>query len=438
MPISLIILLMGLFILSAFFSSAETAFSSVNKIRLRNYADENKPGSKKALYVVENFDSALSTILVGNNIVNIAASSISAAVMTELFGASTGLVISTFGMTIIILVFGEILPKSLAKENADSYSLKISSVLFLLMKLLTPINFLFMKLKEGVSKIVSKNKDAVPLVTEEEIKVLVDISEEEGVINKNEKELLHRSLDFNEILVGEVLTHRLDMVAIEVNMPIEEITEILLTERYSRIPVYEDNIDNIIGFLSEREFFAELIKDKEVSIRDIIRDPMFVVKSMKISTLLPELQRTKSHMAIVLDEFGGTAGLITMEDILEELVGEIWDEHDEKTSIMTKIDENIYEFSAQFHLDDFAKILQVKEPESTYYNIGGWLFEKMARIPEKGEVITYENLKITILDVTNHRLHKIRVEKLPVKVKQKTKEEKSWRIRKKKENDQPE
>jgi len=411
-PIGLIIFLVVLIILSAFFSSAETAFSSVNKIRLRNYVSDNKAGSKKALYISENFDNALSTILVGNNIVNIAASSIAASVFTGLFGAGTGLVISTLGMTILILIFGEILPKSIAKENAESYSLKISGILFLLIKLLTPINFIFAKLKDVVSRSFSKN-ESTPSITEEEIKVMVDISEEEGVIDKEEKELVHRSLEFNDVIVGEVLTHRMDMIAVELNQPIEEIKNIFLTERFSRIPVYKDNVDNIIGILSEREFFSELIQHNDANVEALLRQPVFVVRSMKVATLLPELQRLKSHMAIVVDEFGGTSGLITLEDILEELVGEIWDEHDEKINVMTKLSETLYEFDAQFQLDDFADLLHVKMPESSSLSLGGWLFETLERIPKEGEGFQYENLFISAQEVDNHRVRKVRVEIFP-------------------------
>lgn len=412
-PIGLIIFLVVLIILSAFFSSAETAFSSVNKIRLRNYVSEKKAGSKKALDITENFDNALSTILIGNNIVNIAASSIAASVATGIFGAGTGLVVSTLVMTVLVLIFGEILPKSIAKENAESYSLKISGILFLLIKILTPFNFLFGKLKDFVSNTFSKNKEVTPSVTEEEIKVMVDISEEEGVINKDEKELVHRSLEFNEIMVGSILTHRMDMISIEVDQPMEEVKQIFLTERYSRIPVYKDNIDNIIGILSEREFFAELVQYGEVNIEKLLRKPVFVVKSMRIATLLPELQRLKSHMAIVVDEFGGTSGLITLEDILEELVGDIWDEHDEKINIMTKLSETLYELDAQFQLDDFSDLLHVPMPESSSLSIGGWIFETLERIPKQGEGFQYENLNITVHEVDNHRIRNVRVEIMP-------------------------
>lgn len=408
-PLELIILLGVLILLSAFFSSAETAFSSVNKIRLRNYASENRPGSRKALYISENFDNALSTILVGNNIVNIAAASISSKVAVDLFGANIGLIVSTFGMTLLILIFGEILPKSIAKEHAENYTLRISGILLLLIRLLTPVNFLFGKLKAAVSRTFTPKAGPVPSVTEEEIKVMVDISEEEGVMNKQEKELVHRSLDFNEIVVGEILTHRLDMVAVEIGQPIEEIKQVFLKERYSRVPVYQGSIDNIVGFLSERDFFAALIQGGAVDIEKLIRKPLLVTKSMKTAVLLPELQRTKSHMAIVVDEFGGTAGLVTLEDILEELVGEIWDEHDEKTSILTKLDDGGYLLDSVYGLDDFAQLFKLPVPDSHAHSIGGWIFERLERIPTEGESFVYEGYRITLAEVDNHRIRKVKV-----------------------------
>lgn len=408
LPLSTISLLVFLIFLSAFFSATETAFSSVNRIRLKNYSDENRRGSKKALFITENFDKALSTILVGNNIVNIAAASISAQVATELFGGNTGLVISTVVMTILILIFGEVLPKSFAKENAETFTLQISGILFFLMKILTPVTYLFVLLKIAASKLI-KSKDASPSVTEEELKVMIDLSEEEGVIDNQEKELVHRSLDFNDILVGEILTPRIDMVAVEVSQPIEEIRDMFLEERYSRVPVYEDNIDNIIGILSEREFLSSLVQKNEIVIKELIRDPIFVVRSMRISTLLPELQKNKTHMAIVIDEFGGTSGLITLEDMLEEIVGEIWDEHDEKIKTFTKIDDSNYEFNAELPLDEFVKLIDIDEPESTYYTLGGWVSESLERIPVVGEHFDYENVTLTILEVESRRIRKIGV-----------------------------
>jgi putative hemolysin len=408
-PLYSLVSLGVLILLSAFFSSAETAYSSVNKIRLKNFEGEGVRGSKKAVYIADNFDNALSTILIGNNIVNIAAASISASLAAKLVGGNAGLVISTFVMTIVILIFGEILPKSLAKENAEGWALTISGVLYILIKILTPINFLFLKLKELVSKLFSKD-DGMPSVTEEELKAMLDISQEEGVIDKEERELIHRSMDFDDIIASEVLTPRIDVKAVEVNQSIEEIKEMFFEERFSRIPVYEDHIDNIIGILSEKEFFTHLLKFGEVNIRELFREPMFVFESAKISSLLTKLQKDKVHMAIVVDEFGGTTGLITLEDILEEIVGEIWDEQDEKIHSMTKINEKMYKFDSQYQLDDFTELLNVPEPESSYHTLGGWVVESFEDIPTEGESFEYEHLKITVDEVDNRRVRTIKVD----------------------------
>ncbi len=410
-PFSSLILLASLIFLSAFFSSAETAFSSVNKIRLKNFVELGKRGSKKALHITENFDNALSTILIGNNIVNIAAASISAKLATDLFGGNTGLIISTIVMTILILIFGEILPKSLAKENSESYTLMISGILFLLIKILTPVNFFFIKLKVLVTKFFSNNEN-LPSVTEEEIKVMLNISEEEGVINKEERDLLHRSMDFDDILTSEVLTPRTDIVAVDVNQSMEEIKQVFFEERFSRIPVYENDIDNIIGILTEKEFFTHILKYNDANIRELIREPLFIFKSIKISTLLPRLQKNKVHMAVVLDEFGGTAGLLTLEDVLEELVGEIWDEQDEKIPIMTRISENDFKFEALFQLDDFVELMKISHPGSSYHTLGGWVIESFGTIPSKGDTFNYENLKITVEEIENRRIRKVRVERV--------------------------
>jgi putative hemolysin len=408
LPLSLFGLLLFLIILSAFFSSAETAFSSANKIRLKNYMEENRRGSKKALYITENLDAALLTVLVANNIVNIAAVSISAKVAIDTFGGNLGLFVSMIGMTILMIIFGEILPKSFAKEKAELLSLRYSNVVYVLIKLLAPITVLFALLKRKITNLFNRGI-TVPAVTEEEIKVMIDLSEEEGVIDNKEKELVHRSLDFDDILVGEIFTPRIDMVAVEVNQPIEKIRDIFLEEKYSRIPVYEDDIDNVIGILSESDFFSQLIQQKEINIRKLLRKPLFVLESMKISELLPELQKSKVHMAIVVDEFGGTSGLITLEDILEQIVGEIWDEHDEAVKTIHKIDEFQYEFNAELPLDEFCRIMKITEPESSSHTLGGWVFETFARIPNVGEKFNYESLTLTVRQVENRRIRKVLV-----------------------------
>ena len=404
LPLTMIGILFVFIILSAFFSSAETAFSSVNRIRIKNYADEKRRGAQKALWITENFDGALSTILIGNNIVNIASASISTKIATDLFGVQ-GVVYSTFFMTVLILIFGEILPKSVAKEFAEQYTLLIAPILVILIRLLTPLNWLFIRLKNWVKP--KKNNKTLPLITEDEIKVMVEMSEEEGVIDNHEAELVQRSLEFNDIYVREIQMPRMDMVTIDIAMTSKDILQLFMEERYSRIPVYEGNIDNIIGILSERDFLSQYIIDQDVKVRSLLREPYFIVPSMHISDLLPELQRQKNHMAIVVDEFGGTSGLITLEDILEELVGEIWDEHDEKTKMFVQITDNKYEFHAGIDLDEFAKILQIAEPESQSNSLGGWLYEKFQHIPKKGEQIQYKNIVLTILEVEARRIRKV-------------------------------
>lgn len=395
-------------VLTAFFSSVETAFSSANKIRLRNYVEENHRGSKRVNYIVENLDRVLLTALVANRIAGIVAVAFLVDIATTTLGERVGLIVAVIVMTVCLLIFGEILPKSIAKEHAESLSIRYAAIVYALMKLLSPITILFNAVRDRVVKWFTNGK-AVPAVTEEEIKVMIDLSEEEGIIDNKEKELIHRSLDFDEILVGEIFTPRSDMVAVEVNQPIGEIRDVFLKEKYSRIPVYEEDIDNVIGILSESDFFSELVQQKEINVRALLRKPLFVVESMKISDLLPEFQKSKVHMAIVVDEFGGTAGLITLEDIIEQIVGEIWDEHDEAVKIIQQIDENSYEFNAELPLDEFCEIMKIEAPESSSHTLGGWIFEMFERVPNVGETLHYGPLTLTVQQVENRRIRKVLV-----------------------------
>jgi putative hemolysin len=406
LPLSLLGWFFLCIVLASFFSSAETAFSSANKIRLKNYVEENHRGSKRVNYIMENLDRVLLTVLVANRIVSIVAVAFLVDIATMMLGERAGLVAAIIVMTVLLLIFGEILPKSIAKEHAESLSIRYAAIVYALMKLLSPITTLFNAIRERIAKWFT-NGTVVPAVTEEEIKVMIDLSEEEGIIDNKEKELIHRSLDFDEILVGEIFTPRSDMVAVEVNQPIEEIRDVFLEEKYSRIPVYEEDIDNVIGILSESDFFSELVQQKDVNIRALLRKPLFVVESMKISDLLPELQKSKVHMAIVIDEFGGTAGLITLEDIIEQIVGEIWDEHDEAVKNIQQIDENSYEFNAELPLDEFCEIMKIDAPESSSHTLGGWIFEKFERVPNVGETLHYGPLTLTVQQVENRRIRKV-------------------------------
>ncbi|KHF41724.1 hemolysin family protein [Halalkalibacter okhensis] len=408
-PSSLIALFIVLLGLSAFFSSAETAFSSVNKIRLRNYEEEGRLGAKKAVSIAENFDKTLSTLLVGNNLVNIAAATLSSQIAIQLFGPSLGVFISTFVVTILVLIFGEIIPKSLAKEYAEGYALKTSGILFLLIQVFYPVTWVFLQIKNLVSLFV-RNKESTPSVTEEEIKMLVQISEDEGVIGKNEKEMVHRSLEFDDIIVHEILKPRPDMIAVEVRQPISEIKDVFLKEHFSRIPVYEGSIDNIIGILSERDFLTAYIVDGEdIDLMSLLRQPLFVVESMKISSLLQELQKQKIHMAIVIDEFGGTSGLVTLEDLLEELVGEIWDEHDIRVNQVKQVGPSSYVIDADYSIDDFARFAKIDAPITSNHTLGGWLIEAFQRIPKEGEEFLYQNLRLIVEKAEEKRVRQIHV-----------------------------
>ncbi len=408
-PSGSIVLFVVLLLLSAFFSSSETAFSSAKQVRLRNYEAEKRKGARKAVYIVEHFDQALSTILVGNNLVNIAAATLASHIAIQLFGPNIGVIISTFVVTILVLIFGEILPKSFAKEFAETYSLKVSGILHFLIRLFTPINWCFTQLKKAASYFIRK-KERAPTVTEEEIKVMLDMSEEEGVIDKQEKELVHRSLEFDDIIVKEILKPRPDMITVEITQPVDEIVEVFFENRFSRLPVYEENIDNVIGILSERDFLTAYIRDKEnIDLRALLREPLFVVGSMKISVLLPELQKQNVHMAIVIDEFGGTSGLITLEDILEEIVGEIWDEHDERIKLVKQLGPSSYMFYADYAVDDFANFTSILQPETTNHTIGGWVIEELQRIPDEDEEFTYGPLTMKVAEAEEKRIRKIHV-----------------------------
>ncbi|MCG6794244.1 hemolysin family protein [Geobacillus sp. YHL] len=403
--------LFGWFFLSllanALFASAEAAFSSASKARLRHYAEEHLH-NKRLQAVIGQLDRVLLALAVANRLTSVVTVVLFTDIAVSLLGEQMGLFATLAVMTVLFVVFGEILPKSMAKEHAEQLAIRYAGLAYGLMKLMTPVTASLQALKDRIAKRFA-NGVAVPAVTEEDIKVMVELSEEEGVIDNKEKELIQRSLDFDEILVGEIFTPRADMVAVEVNQPIEEIRDVFLEEKYSRIPVYEGDIDNVIGILSESDFFSELVQKREVRIRDLLRQPLFVVESMKVSDLLPELQKSKVHMAIVVDEFGGTAGLITLEDILEQIVGEIWDEHDEAVKTVRQIDEHSFEFSAELPLDEFCEVMNIDVPKSESHTLGGWIFEMFERIPAVGETLQYGSLTFTVRQVDNRRIRKVLV-----------------------------
>ena len=401
-------------ILSAFFSASETAFSSVNLIRLRQYAEDGRPGAKKALNVAERFDEVLLAILIGNNIVNLASASLATIVATEVLhlGAS-GAPIATAVMTILIIIFGEILPKSYAKENSESLTLAIGTIYYYMIIIMKPLIKIFMVLKEFVAKLYRK-KDDEPSVTEDELNVIIDTMEEEGVLQQDEVEMLQSVLDLSETFVKDIMTPRVDVIAVDVHDSTEHIKNVFLEEKYSRIPVYDESRDNIVGILYERDLFSAIIErgsTEDIVIADIMRDPMYVSYTMRVSDLLTRLQLEKQHLAIVADEYGGTAGLVTMEDVLEEVVGEIYDEHDEEEQFFTKKSDTLYEVKADIELDELFDIMDIDLdiPEDAY-SLGSWMYSKIEDIPDIGDMYQYHNLVFTIIEVEDRRIKRVKIE----------------------------
>ncbi len=386
--------MLGLLVASAFFSMTEMAYSAVGKVRMKTLVEQGAPGSKKANWIAENFDRMLTTILVGNNLANIALTSVSVVFFSAFFqslpNAQTIVtLLNTVVMTVIILTFGEILPKSLAKNNPEKIALKISGFLYFLIKVMSPLTFLFRKLNRRVINAVETEQK--PTVTEDELETIIDTMEEEGSIDEEEADMLQRVLNLSDITVEEIMTPRVDMVAIEVNKDVNAITEMFFKHKYSRIPVYEETSDNIIGILYERDYFTKLIKGQHVNVRKILKKPLFVPATTRVDSLIETLQIENSHIAIVVDEYGGVDGIVTMEDALEELVGEIYDEHDEVAQSIIKRGENRYVVDADFDLKSLFEELNLGEcPVSEATSVGGWLFEQFQDIPEVGEKIEYQ------------------------------------------------
>ncbi|MEG2915518.1 MAG: hemolysin family protein [Oscillospiraceae bacterium] len=405
MYIVLIVLLM----MSAFFSASETAFSTVNKIRLKNYAENGSQKAKVALDVAENFDKTLSAILIGNNVVNIAASAIATMLATAVLGTK-GVLLSTVVMTILVLIFGEILPKSVAKENSEKLSLKMAGIMKMLTVLLSPLIFLFIKLKQIVVKF-SDNDEKNPSVTEQELMYILETIEEEGVLNEQESELVQSALQFDDIMVKEIITHRVDIAAIDINDSPDDTLNTIISEGFSRMPVYEKNIDNIIGILHTRDYLEAKLKGEPLNIRKMMSEPYYVHKTQKIGELLNEFRKNKLHIAIVTDDYGGTMGIATMEDMLEELVGEIWDEDEIEETEITQTGINSYEVNGDTSISDLFEELEMddKELDTDYSSVSGWALEVLGHVPRENESFEYEDIIVTVTKMDDNRVIKLKV-----------------------------
>ncbi len=407
----MVIILALLICASAFFSATETAYTSVNKIRIKNMAAEGNKKAEKTLKILDRFDALLSTLLIGNNIVNITSASIATVIFTNWLGGDKGVTVSTIVMTLLVLVFGEITPKSLAKEMPEKFAMAAVPIVKVLMVVLTPFNIIFGAWKKLLGKVVHIGKKQS--MTEEELMTMIDEVEQEGVLDQNESDLLRSAIEFNDVNVEEILTHRVDMIAIDAEDSIEEILEAFRDHPYSRLPVYRETVDNIVGILHEQDFMMMLHEGKQ-SIMDAVQPALFVQESMKISDLLRVLQKDNVHMAIVLDEFGGTTGIVTMEDILEELVGEIYDEHDTKEeNLFNWVDENTCIVNGNADLDDLFEEMKFQEDPDAYESntISGWVMEKLDRLPQEGDSFAFENYDVQVTKMEERRVMEIRIQR---------------------------
>lgn len=409
------IFLIVLVALSAFFSGSETALTSVNKIRLKSLEENGDKKAARTLRVAENYERMISTVLIGNNIVNIASASLATVIFTVLLGADKGAAVSTVVMTIVVLIFGEVLPKNYAKNNADSLAVVVSGPISFLMTVFKPLSAALSALSGLMSRLTG-GEDDKPSVTEEELKYIVESIEEEGVLEENESDLVQSALEFDEIEVQEIVTPRVDMVTLDVEDSWEEILELAKTSKVSRIPVYEGSIDNIIGLVHVRDILEDEISSSEHDIRSLLSQCLFVHKTMNLSGLLEKLRKEKMPLAIVTDDYGGTMGLVTIEDVVEELVGEIWDEYDDFEEELVKKDDHTYEVSGDYNIYDLMDELDEDNHsfESDYNTVSGWILEQLEHIPTVGEQLVYEDrMRVTVTEMDDQRITKVKIELLP-------------------------
>ena len=394
---------------SAYFSATETAYTSLNRIRMRSRAEGGDRRAALALRLSEDYDRFLSTILIGNNIVNISASTIGTVLFTKHVGTAYGPLVSTIVLTVVILIFGEISPKSLAKEHAESFAMFSAPFLRVFLLVLRPVNFLFAQWKRLLSRVFRHSDDEG--ITEEELITMVDQAENEGGLDQDESELIRSAIEFSDLEVEEILTPRVDIVAVEDTATMDEIAKVFAESGYSRLPVYQEDIDNIVGVIHEKDFHAARYHGQN-DVSAIVSNVLYTTATTKISDLLRILQKAKAHMVIVVDEYGGTEGLCTLEDIVEELVGEIWDEHDEVIEEFQKQADGSYLISCNANLTDLYDLFSLKG-ESDSNTVSGWVMEEVGRVPEVGDHFVCEGLDVTVTKVDHRRVLEIRVVVLP-------------------------
>ncbi len=410
-----IVIIIFLLICTAFASCSEMAIASVSRIKIKTKAENGDKKAIKILALISNSESTITSIVVLNNIVNILLPTVSTVIFLELMPVY-GIMVSTVVMTIVIVLFGEIIPKIYGRENAESFLYSTVGIINFVIKLIYPIAIIFQSISRIFTKILKpKNDDGESYSeVEDEILTMIEESSQEGKIDESEEELIRNAIEFNDKRVEEILQPKRNMVMVDVETSNDEIIKLMIKERYSRIPVFENNTDNIIGILSEREFLTEYIADKNVNIIKMLREPLFIPDTQKISKLLPELQQSKSHLAIVLDERATVQGLVTVEDILEELVGEIWDEHDDVIFEYKMISETEVEISGEMTINDFNELFEAKdiESDSLETTVAGYVIELAECIPDVGNKYQDDNFSYEITEVNGKKIEKIKIKYL--------------------------
>lgn len=386
---------------SAYFSASELAFTTVNQIRLKNLADNKVRGARKAIYIVEHYNKTLSTILIGNNLVNIGTTTICAYIFSTLIKSPTlANVLNTVIMTLIILTFGEILPKTIAKADPQKFALRTSGIMYILLKVLTPISWIFIKMQSVATKKSKNQIDDEPTVTEGELESIIDTMEEEGVIDHDNADIMQGVLDLQSRTAYDIMTPRVDVSAINYTDSVKNIQDVFMQTMYSRLPVYDETIDKIIGVLNQKDFFKAMLSGEKIYIKKIMSEPLFINENMKVDDVIRKMQASKKHMAVVLDEHGGTSGIVCMEDAIEEMVGEIYDEHDDEVKeLVDKKNDNEYVVDPDMELKDLFEMLEIEHlPETTYTSVGGFLFDLSEELPVQGKVIKYSTIDERVVD----------------------------------------
>lgn len=409
-----IVIIVLMLLCSAFFSASETSFATVNQLRLKSASESGDKRAGRALYIRERFDTALSAILIGNNLANTAATSSATVVAITLMGPQ-GAGVASVAMTILLLLFGEISPKVVAKQRSFSLSRALSLPLQLIMFVLSPVGRAVSYLVDRITGALFKGAKEEPTITEEEFAAILDTVEDEGAIDEERSELLQSALEFDDITVQQVMTPRIEMAAIDIEDSLEEIASLVTSTMFSRIPVYEDTVDNIIGILYSSHFLKSMALTGTADVRGMLLKPLYMHKTMKLDDALKKFQKSHMHAAIVVDEFGGTLGMVTMEDLLEQLVGEIWDESDDVVNECECLGEGRYKCSGMLSMHEFFDAIdyEIRDFSSEYTTLGGWAIEMLDAQPAEGKSFTYDRLHVTVLKMDGLRVDQLLVELEP-------------------------